>query len=93
MEDVRSHDLVRTQGKSTSRVSPKKTPLPTEVSPTTKPPQKPITNAARRSRPLSANASAAAAFEPMKFFATSPTQPNSSAPPSTCPITDSTLSP
>src|SRR5207249_192728 len=38
MEDLRSTTLCARSGKTTSSVSPKKTPLPTEVSPTTQPP-------------------------------------------------------
>ena len=44
--------LCARSGKMTSSVSPKKTPLPTEVSPTMKPPKAPMRIAARQSRRL-----------------------------------------
>ena len=56
-----------------SSVRPKKTPLPTEVNPTMKPPQAPISTAATRSRLDSLQPSSPAAGVRTRLFATSPT--------------------
>ena len=70
-------------GNSTSSESPKKTPEPTDVRPTMKPPPSPISTAAMRSRRVRMNGPSGASRKCMRFFATSPAAPITSATPST----------
>ena len=93
MENSVPTTLCARSGNSTSSVSPKKTPLPTDVSPTMKPPKAPMRTAATRSRFVRCQSSSPGVPVWTRLFATSPIAPKSSAPPSTCAITPSTPSP
>jgi hypothetical protein len=76
--------LCAPSGKMNSIVRAKNVPLPTDVSPTMKPPNMPITIAASRSRQtMSKRSSSPTTFFFTKLFSTSPVAPKSSAPPST----------
>ena len=85
--------LCARSGKMTSSVSPKNTPLPTDVRPTMKPPNAPMRIAATQSRRLKRTGMSPVVAGRIRLFATSPAAPKSSAAPSTWPITDSTSSP
>ncbi len=72
-------------GNATIITSPKNVPLPTEVSPTTKPPEAPRATAMILSRRASRKGSSVATTPRlMNVFATNPSAPRTSAPPISC---------